>query len=72
MRTDGLMGTESENQEQLDELRRKIQTMSNEELAALVVILKRQSQTTSEEMEMIGQQPPEMLPRISRNHIRAE
>ena len=56
MRTDGLMGTESENQEQLDELRRKIQTMSNEELAALVVILKRQRQTTPEEMEMIGQQ----------------
>jgi len=50
------MGAESENQKHLDELRRKIQTMSDEELIALAAVLRRIPETTFEEMEIIALQ----------------
>jgi len=49
------MGSE-EDHSHLDELRRKIQIMSNEELLALSSLLKRRPETTVEELDVIARQ----------------
>ena len=50
------MGSEEEDRNHLDELRRKTQIMSNEELLALSALLKRRGRTTPEEMDVIARQ----------------